>query len=207
MTIETVIFDLGHVLVDLDGKQVTARLAALTGKNTDELRRVFGAIELPMAAFEMGRLNAVEFYHIVIDAYELSADRYSFADFRRDWCGIMVPVPEMAQLFHACCEICTTCVLSNTNELHWTWVAERYDLLQRARYTLTSYQCGLYKPQREIYELALQRFEVKDPAAAVFIDDRPENIDGAVAVGMKQSFRHEDAGSTHDRLRELGLGV
>lgn len=43
---------------------------------------------------------------------------------------------------------------------------------------------GLIKPEREIYELAIDRFGL-EPARTVFIDDRPENIDAASELGFR----------------------
>jgi epoxide hydrolase-like predicted phosphatase len=49
---------------------------------------------------------------------------------------------------------------------------------------VVSSDVGMIKPSRDIYDLMLERLGV--PAeAAVFIDDRPVNIDGAERVGMK----------------------
>lgn len=43
---------------------------------------------------------------------------------------------------------------------------------------------GLRKPDAAIYELALARLAVRDPARAVFLDDFEANVDAARAVGM-----------------------
>jgi epoxide hydrolase-like predicted phosphatase len=49
---------------------------------------------------------------------------------------------------------------------------------------VVSSDVGMIKPSRDIYDLMLERLGI--PAeAAVFIDDRPVNIDGAERVGMK----------------------
>jgi epoxide hydrolase-like predicted phosphatase len=42
---------------------------------------------------------------------------------------------------------------------------------------------GLAKPDRRIYELALDRLHVL-PAEAVFVDDVHENVEAAQAIGM-----------------------
>lgn len=49
--------------------------------------------------------------------------------------------------------------------------------------SLISYTCHYLKPEREIYELFLSKFGVR-PEECVFIDDRPDNIEGARKVGM-----------------------
>lgn len=46
-----------------------------------------------------------------------------------------------------------------------------------------SSEVGMRKPDARIYRLASERLGA-DPAACVFLDDQPENVDGARAVGM-----------------------
>jgi putative hydrolase of the HAD superfamily len=46
-----------------------------------------------------------------------------------------------------------------------------------------SYELGVIKPEREIYDYALRGLDVA-PAEALFLDDREENIAGARAVGL-----------------------
>jgi HAD superfamily hydrolase (TIGR01509 family) len=47
-----------------------------------------------------------------------------------------------------------------------------------------SAEVGLLKPDRRIYELAINRLGVQ-PEEAVFIDDMPANVDGARLAGLK----------------------
>jgi epoxide hydrolase-like predicted phosphatase len=42
---------------------------------------------------------------------------------------------------------------------------------------------GIAKPDRRIYEIALKRLQV-EPNEAIFVDDRPANVEGAQALGM-----------------------
>jgi len=46
-----------------------------------------------------------------------------------------------------------------------------------------SCELGVLKPDREIYEYALRGLGVA-PAEALFLDDRPENVEGARAIGL-----------------------
>jgi len=46
-----------------------------------------------------------------------------------------------------------------------------------------SWKLGMIKPDREIYEYVLEKIGAK-PEECVFIDDRPENIEGAEKVGI-----------------------
>ena len=47
-----------------------------------------------------------------------------------------------------------------------------------------SYELGVVKPDAPIYRSAIGGLEV-DPAAALFLDDRPSNVEGAKAVGLR----------------------
>jgi FMN phosphatase YigB (HAD superfamily) len=206
-TIETVIFDLGGVLVEIELERMTWPLAELAGATTDEVVAALRAGHATLEAYERGQLTSAELHRWLLDALGLPADRCPFELFRRHMCAVIVPSPEMAALFRRTCAApaCTTCILSNTNDLHWTCVAERFDLLQHADHTLTSYETGFYKPEPEIYHLALERFGVIDPATAIFIDDQLPNVEAAVQAGMIASFPHQDARTTRRRLVELGV--
>jgi len=49
---------------------------------------------------------------------------------------------------------------------------------------LLSYEVKWRKPDRAIYEMALDRLGHFDPAKALFVDDQPDYCDGAASVGM-----------------------
>lgn len=61
-------------------------------------------------------------------------------------------------------------------------------------------EVGIRKPDRAIYDLALQRLGL--PAESViFVDDAQTNVDGAVRAGL-HGFRHVDAATTRATLAE-----
>ena len=65
-------------------------------------------------------------------------------------------------------------------------------------------EVGLYKPQREIFELGAEKIGLP-PSDCVFVDDLRENCAGAEAVGMT-AILHRGADSTLPELERL-LGV
>lgn len=62
-----------------------------------------------------------------------------------------------------------------------------------------SHEEGCLKPDPRIYRAVCERLEVA-PEAAVFLDDVQENVDGALAVGMK-AIRFRDNAQA---MTELG---
>ncbi len=63
----------------------------------------------------------------------------------------------------------------------------------------------LLKPQQEIYEAFCKKFCLK-PEECFFIDDMPQNIEGAKKYGMKgHVFKISDVNSLENALREEGV--
>jgi putative hydrolase of the HAD superfamily len=60
---------------------------------------------------------------------------------------------------------------------------------------------GYFKPEAEMYRLCAQRLEV-NPAQCLFVDDSPDNLEGARRVGM-QTVRYRQFGEIPDELAKL----
>ncbi len=61
------------------------------------------------------------------------------------------------------------------------------------------------KPEPRIYEILLERYGL-DPAATLFIDDRPANIAAAERLGIRgRHFDHRDPAAACAALRRLLL--
>jgi 2-haloacid dehalogenase len=62
---------------------------------------------------------------------------------------------------------------------------------------------GVAKPDRRIFQILLRRYRL-DPAATVFIDDSPGNVEAARGLGMV-AMRYTSAGELRNQLHSLGL--
>ena len=62
---------------------------------------------------------------------------------------------------------------------------------------------GLIKPEPAIYRLLMETYGLV-PSETVFLDDRQENVDGALRVGM-QAIRYESREQAEQALREMGV--
>lgn len=96
-------------------------------------------------------------------------------------------------------------ILSNYG--HWTYeqTQEALSFLPDVDGALFSYQVKQIKPEPEIYQTLLKKFDLK-AGECVFLDDRQENIDGAIAQGMAGIcfVGYEDA---KEKLREMGVVI
>jgi 2-haloacid dehalogenase len=64
---------------------------------------------------------------------------------------------------------------------------------------------GVAKPDRRIFEILLGRYRL-EPAATVFIDDSPGNVEAARGLGLT-AVHYTSAGQLRSQLRSLGLNV
>jgi glucose-1-phosphatase len=176
--VAAVAFDLGGVLADFGG---VAPMRALAGIDSDaELWERWLSCE-PVRRFERGAGSAEEFATALVAEWQLAVEPDRFlADFR-GWLvgpydGAEALVKEVkAQVPVAC--------LSNTNRVHWEAGAAQWPLLHLFDRTFLSFELGLVKPDREIFEHVVQELEL--PADRVlFLDDNEINVMAAREVGL-----------------------
>ncbi|EGR1221253.1 TPA: HAD family hydrolase [Vibrio parahaemolyticus] len=68
---------------------------------------------------------------------------------------------------------------------------------------IVSAEVELLKPQPEIYQALLSRYDL-NPSETVFLDDMPYNVEGAKQVGMA-AIQFENASQCESELKEMGL--
>ncbi len=77
-----------------------------------------------------------------------------------------------------------TAIVSNMGDTVHEHMVRELDWLSRFDVLVWSYQLRVAKPDPAIYLYALQRLGTA-AADTLFIDDRTENVDAAIALGMK----------------------
>jgi len=183
--IHNILFDLGNVLVPVNWDLAYGRLIPHLPPDLADLcakdRPAFqGLLVEPAVALETGHIEFDEFYRIVGRILRMDLDEAAFCDV---YCRIFSLDEEMVALGEILCERYDTWLVSNTSRAHYDYIVETFPRVEFYRDAALSFQLGAMKPSAEYYEKAIRKFAI-DPASAVFIDDLPENVDGAVAAGM-----------------------
>ena len=93
----------------------------------------------------------------------------------------------------------TAIVTNNAREFRERWVAS-IPISEICHEIVDSSEIGIRKPDPRIYEYALEKLGVGDPARAIFVDDYPANIDAANGVGLRGVLMTDDY---HEALREI----
>jgi len=175
-----ILFDLGNVLIPYSHRRVLEAVAACCGATTaavEALHRELGpALGLghvtPAAYFDLVRNRTGA--HAVGDA-ELAIA--ACAGLQRDDDALAYAVALQAR------PGVDVGVISNTNAIHVAWLDEKAPELAQFELVIFSNEVALQKPDPEIYALALELLEVA-PGNVLFVDDLPENVAAAQALGM-----------------------
>lgn len=79
----------------------------------------------------------------------------------------------------------------------------KFELLDDFEAFFSSCYLGLRKPDRKIYQVALDVLR-RDPEETVFIDDRAENVAAAATLGI-HGIRYESSAKLAEELARLGI--
>jgi len=98
----------------------------------------------------------------------------------------------------------TVAVLSNTNVLHAEFNKKRglFDLFDPV---VLSYEVHYFKPDKEIYEIMIEKLDIK-PDECVFVDDLDVNAEGARKAGMN-GIQFKDIEQLKEELRKLEVNI
>jgi putative hydrolase of the HAD superfamily len=75
-------------------------------------------------------------------------------------------------------------LLSNTNEMHFAHVIERYPIVHLMDEWILSFEVGAKKPKKRIFDAIFERMDVRRDEV-FYIDDIAEYVERARGMGMK----------------------
>ena len=176
---KAVIFDMGNVLVNYDGKDTFLGISELTAVSLESIYDHYLTIDQP---FGTGQLSGHGYYELLRQTFGLPA---SYETFAKTFCRNQQrnePALAFARDLQAR-ENVVVGIISNTNEIHAHWLRANLPEFEQFSSVILSNEAALLKPDAAIYQLALNQLNV--PADhALFIDDLAENVSGGTAVGL-----------------------
>lgn len=183
--INTLIFDLGGVIVDLEPQRTLNEFAILANKPVPDILEQY-TVHASFPAYETGRIGEEEFRSSIRSMFNLEI---SDEEIDRCWNAMLVAIPpEKLTMLTRLKEHFTTIALSNTNSIHLAYIQEvmlkGQPLNPYFHYAHYSHQLGMRKPDREIFEYVLNLHTLV-PGHALFMDDNMDNINAAKALGIE----------------------
>jgi len=182
-SIRAVIFDFGGVLCFHPDEARWRRAADTAGLDVSTFMSAFWATRIP---YDAGLSTPEQYWHSVArTAGTQIADERMPALIRCEielWNNYDQRVLDwVTQLRSAGYR---TAILSNLPRPLGEELRATPGFLDRFDHVTFSYELGKVKPQPEIYLHAIDGLGI-EPSQALFLDDRPDNVEGAQAVGLK----------------------
>lgn len=185
--LDTIIFDLGEVIVDLDPQAVVDEFSRLTQADGKEVRDLIVQSN-HLYDYETGKLSNQEFADAVNELFNTNV---SYEDFENAWNLMIKGISEQRLLLlENLMKTHRVLILSNTNKMHEDYFDEMVtgltgklmkDFAHTAYY---SHLIGYRKPESAIYEYVIDQ-QGLNPQKTLFLDDRSDNIAAAKEVGLQ----------------------
>ncbi len=201
--IDTIIFDLGKVIINLDMEATYKALENIFGDRYESLMTELNSKEF-FNAYETGKISTKEFISTLLKKSNGAATEQDIKD---AWNAMLLDIPpfRFEILKWAKANYKTYC-LSNTNVLHINWINDmlqkEFDLEHLNPYfhkVYLSHEMGQRKPDVEIFETVIKNHKL-DPSKTLFIDDTAGHLVGANKAGLN-TFHLTDDNKIEDLIK------
>ncbi|MDK2898985.1 MAG: glucose-phosphatase [Patescibacteria group bacterium] len=188
----TIFFDWSGVVADDSGDIFIRELFLGIGANNDQVNDI---IKTYFKDFSKGILSEIEFWDKIRVNYNLQINEPISKEFKK-WKGLVANQNIISLANEAKCSGLSTAVLTNIIEPIYTIIKQAgyYDKFDE---TIASCKVGFVKPQKEIYQLALNKLKTT-AQQSIFIDDKLENINVAAKMGFKVILAENPNQIIHD---------
>jgi putative hydrolase of the HAD superfamily len=180
------VFDLGNVILPYEHTQIAVKLHETSRiqdrfTSDDLFKFLFDTDRGLVNPYEEGLMSSVDFFAKLREKYKLELE---FDEFKDIWNIIFQEDPEVNDaILYLKNKGYPVFLLSNTNELHFSYIMERYPIVNSLDEWILSYEVGAKKPKQKIYDAI---FEKTDAARGevLYIDDIPAYVEAAKTYGL-----------------------
>jgi len=184
--IKLFVFDLGNVILPFEHHQIAVKLheaSLIKDRFTpdDIFRYLFDHQKGFVNAYEEGLISSRDFFKKLKEKYKLELEP---EDFKEIWNDIFEEDAGVSEIILYLKERgYPIFLLSNTNELHFSYVMERYPIIHHFDEWILSFEVGAKKPQEKIYDVIFERRSL-ERHEVLYIDDIPDYIRAAAGYGI-----------------------
>lgn len=204
MATNYIYFDLGKVILEFDhvrGCQQVADVTGITSKLVEEV--MFGSgLEVQ---FETGLMSPSEFAERF---FEASGGRCEPTELFRAMSDIFTRNESIFPLIRSlAAQQFPIGILSNTCWAHWDLVCREFGIINECftANRILSFEVQSMKPDGKIYQAAIDAVG-EAPSEIFFVDDRPENVAGALAAGL-DAVLYESVELLQQQLDKRGVST
>ena len=193
--INTVVFDLGGVIINLNVPRCVENFKRLMGE--ENVRNVLGIDDegegvVSVSAATKQLMHDYEYGNISTDEFLRTLQQYCYPgmtieQIRAAWLSMLDELPQERLDFIGTLRKkgYKTVLLSNSNELHWTPIWEQYHLGDYFDKVFASQYLHMAKPNQAIFDHVVREAQI-DSAHTVYVDDLDKNrVAGERFAGWK----------------------
>ena len=184
LSFNTIVFDLGGVIINLNVPRCVANFKRLMGEAN--VRNVLGIDDegegvVAVSAATLQLMHDYEYGNISTETFLTTLQEYCYPgttidQIREAWLSMLDTLPQERLDYIASLRRkgYRTILLSNSNELHWDPIWEQYRLGEYFDAVFASHHLHMAKPNREIFDHVVREAQV-DCAHTVYVDDLEKN--------------------------------
>jgi putative hydrolase of the HAD superfamily len=184
LALRAVIFDYGMVLTGSPNQDAYDQMVRIMGVSVDAFEKLYWAERHP---YDEGKLSGLRYWKNIVESAGLEerlgdeqVRELCLWDARRWTTQNPAMLDWQLKLKEAGLR---TAILSNMGDAVEENIERELDWLNRFDARIWSHRLKIAKPDPAIYVEMLRQVDVK-PEESLFIDDKQENIDAALALGM-----------------------
>jgi len=185
LTVSVVLFDLGGVLVELQGPSALMRLSGHT-RTREEVRASWQRCSA-VKAFETGRISVEAFAERVVHDLGLPITVETFLQDYPTWMSRLHT--NSIDVLRLASRHCRIAALSNISAVHWGELEAGLAQAPAFDQKVLSFETGWMKPEPEAYQVAIDRLG-ELPERVLFLDDSEANVVQARRMGMQAELTH-----------------
>lgn len=180
----TIVFDLGGVIINLNVPRCVGNFKRLMGE--ENVRNVLGIDDegegvVSVSAATKQLMHDYEYGNISTDEFLYTLQEYCYTgttieQIREAWLSMLDELPQERLDYIASLRArgYRTILLSNSNELHWQPIWDQYNLGDYFDAVFASQQLHMAKPNKEIFDHVVREAKV-DSAHTIYVDDLEKN--------------------------------
>ncbi|MFO7794699.1 MAG: HAD family hydrolase [Promethearchaeati archaeon] len=181
--IKNIIFDLGNVLINFKPDKFLLNFT----KDRKKIKNFVNDVPKSKIWFDLdrGKFSINQAYEIFLKKYPEYKEllKKFFEDDR--WMDMLTPITQNVEIVKLLKkEGYNLYILSSFIKEAFEYIESRYTFLSLFDGRVISYQEGMIKPEKEIYQILLKRYNLR-PEECLFIDDHKIILEPAKKLGMK----------------------
>ncbi|MGB2879101.1 MAG: HAD family phosphatase [Candidatus Omnitrophota bacterium] len=202
--IHAILLDLGNVVIKLNPSALETGYGAYSKTAEKEIEEYILDSD-DMNRYMEGKLSSRQFYGKVRRRFKMNID---YDEFYGIWNSMFLGYPEMEEIIRALKEKypeIKLILISNTNEAHYDFIKDKFDILELLDGHIVSHELGVQKPDPKIFSEAM-KLAGSIPKTTFYTDDREDLISAARAMGIK-AFQFTGHGGFRSQLAKYGIEV